>query len=57
MIHLSSRRIHRQYFLQHINSVDPANQFTVQKNKEEDAIPFLDTIVNPGADGNLSITV
>ena len=46
-----------QNFLQHINSVDPAIQFTVETNKENDSILFLDTIVKPEADGNLSITV
>ena len=44
-------------FLQHINSVDPAIRFTVQDNKEDGSIPFLDTIVKPEADGTLSITV
>ena len=48
--------IHKQYFLQHINSVDPAIQFTVE-NKEDGTIPFLDTIVKPEADGKLSTTV
>ena len=43
--------------LQHINSVDPAIQFTVETNKEDGAIPFLDTIVKPEANGNLSIIV
>ena len=51
------KEIHKQDFLQHINSVDPAIQFTVETNKEDGAIPFLDTIVKPEADGNLSITV
>ena len=49
--------IHKQDFLQHINSVDPAIQFKVENNKEGGAIPFLDTIVKPEANGNLSITV
>ena len=44
-------------FLQHINSVDPAIRFTVEGNKEDGSIPFLDTIVKPEADGTLSITV
>ena len=47
----------RQNFLEHINSVDPAITFTVEDNKEDGAIPFLDTIVKPEADGRLSITV
>ena len=51
------KEIHKQDFLQHINSVDPAIQFTVENNKEDGAIPFLDTIVKPEADGNLYITV
>ena len=49
--------IHKQDFLQHINSVEPAIQFTVENNKEDGAIPFLDTIVKPEVDGKLSITV
>ena len=40
-----------------MNSVDPAKQFTVENNKEDGAIPFLDTIVKPETDGKLSITV
>ena len=51
------KEIHKQDFLQHINSVDPAIQFTVENNKKDGTIPFLDAIVNPEADGNLSITV
>ena len=44
-------------FLQHINSVDPVIRFTVEDNKEDGSIPFLDTVVKPEADGTLSITV
>ena len=40
-----------------INSVDPAIKFTVEDNKEDGTIPFLDTIVKPEADGKISITV
>ena len=49
--------IHKQDFLQHINSVDPAIQFTVEKSKEDGAIPFWDTIVKPEVDGKLSIAL
>ena len=49
--------IHKPELIQHINSVDPAIHFTVENKKEDGAIPFLDTIVKPEADGNLSITV
>ena len=51
------KEVHKQDFLQHINSVDPAIKFTVEDNKEDGSIPFLDTIVKPEADGSLSITV
>ena len=33
---------HKQDFLEHINSVDLAIKFTVEDNKEDGAIPFLD---------------
>ena len=49
--------VNKQDFLQHINSVDPAIRFTLEDNKEDGSIPFLDTIVKPEADGSLSITV
>ena len=47
----------KQGFLQHINSVDPAIKFTVEDNKEDGSIPFLDTTVKPEVNGSLSITV
>ena len=49
--------INKQGFLQHINSVDPAIKYTVEDNKEDGSIPFLDTIVKPEENGSLSITV
>ena len=51
------KEVNKQDFLQHINSVDPAIQFTVDTNKEDGSIPFLDTFVKPEADGSPSITV
>ena len=51
------KEVNKQGFLQHINSVDPAIRFTVEDNKEDGSIPFLDTTVKPEADGTLSITV
>ena len=51
------KEIHKWDFLQHINSIDPTIQFTVENNKVDGAIPFLDTIVKTEADGNLYITV
>ena len=55
-IFVIQKEVNKQDFLQHINSVDPAIQFTVE-NKEDGTMPFFDTIVKPEADGNLSITV
>ena len=51
------KEANKQGFLQHINSVDPGIKFTVEDNREDGSIPFLDTIVNPEVDGSLSITV
>ena len=51
------KEVNKQNFLQHINSVDPAIQFTVEDTKEDGTIPFLDTIVKPDTDGKLSTTV
>ena len=51
------KEVNKQGLLQHINSVDPAIRFTVEDNKEDGSIPFLDTTVKPEADGTLSITV
>ena len=51
------KEANKQGFLQHINSVDPAIRFTVEDNKEDGSIPFLDTIVKPEVDGSLSISV
>ena len=51
------KEVNKQGFLQHINSVDPAIRFTVEDNKEDGSILFLDTIVKPEADGTLSTTV
>ena len=51
------KEVNKQGFLQNINSNDPAIKFTVEDNKEDGPIPFLDTTVKPEADGTLSITV
>ena len=52
-----NKEIHKQKFLQHINSVDPAIQFRFGTLRRMVAISFSDTIVKTGADGTLSITV
>ena len=48
---------HKQNFLEHIDSFDWGIMFTVEDNKEDGVIPFLDATVKPEADGGLSITV
>ena len=51
------QQAHKELFLDHINSVDPAIKFTVEGNQEDGTIPFLDTLVKPMADNSLSIKV
>ena len=51
------KEVNKQDFLQHINSVDSGIKFTVEDNKEDGSIPFLDTIVKPEENDGLSITV
>ena len=53
----SNNRAHKQGFLDHINSIDPAIKFTVEGNQANGAIPFLDTLVTPLADNSLSFQV
>ena len=48
---------HQQQFLQHINTVDPSIQFTVEEAKDDGSIPFLDTIIRPEEDGSFTIGV
>ena len=54
---LSTRKPINKVSCNTLTSVDPAIRFTVEDNKEDGSIPFLDTIVKPGVDGSLSITV
>ena len=51
------QKAHKQAFLDHINSIDPAIKFIVEGNQGNGAIPYLDTLVTPRADNSLSITV
>ena len=51
------QQANKQVFLDHINSIDPAIQFTVEGNQDNREIPFLDTLVTPQADHSLSFTV
>ena len=51
------QQVHKQTFLDHINSTDPTIKFTGEGTQGNGAIPFLDTLVTPLADNSLSITV
>ena len=51
------QQAHKQLFLDQINNINPAINFTVKGNQENGAIPFLDTLVKPEADNSLSIKV
>ena len=44
-------------FLNHINFVDNAIQFTVEEAKEDGSIPFLDTLITSEQNGTFSIGV
>ena len=48
---------HKEVFLNHINYVDNAIQFTVENAKEDGSIPFLDTLITPEQNGTFSIGV
>ena len=47
----------REEFMQHINSVDPAIQFTTEEQKQDGSMPFLDTLVTRQEDGTLTSRV
>ena len=51
------QQTHQEEFLQHINTIDPSIQFTVEEAKEDGSIPFLDTIIRPEEDGSFTIGV
>ena len=49
--------VHKQGFLEYINSIDPAIKSTVEGSQGNGGIPFLDTLVTQEAVNSLSITV
>ena len=54
---VTQKEEHKQDFLEHIKSVDLVIKCTVEDNREDGAIPFLDTIVKAEPNGRLCITV
>ena len=51
------QQAHKQAFLDHLNSIDPAIKFTVEGTQGNGTIPFLDTLLTPQTDNSLSVTV
>ena len=51
------QQVHKQTFLDHINSIDPAIEFTVESNEENGSIPFHDTLATSETDNSLICTV
>ena len=51
------KEIHKQEFLEHINSIDPHIQFTSEDSKDDGSMPFLDMLITPTEDWRLNITV
>ena len=47
----------REGFLEYLNPIDQHIQFTVENQREDGAMPFLDILVTPGRDGSLSTSV
>ena len=47
----------KEQFLQHINSADPAIQFTTEEQKQDGSMPFLDILVTHQEDGTLTTRV
>ena len=51
------QQAHKQAFLDHINSIDPAVKFTVEGTQGNGAIAFLDILVTLLSNNSLSISV
>ena len=49
--------LHKNEFLEHINSIDKHIQFTAEDQRSDGAMPFLDILITPGKDGSLSTSV
>jgi len=52
--------IHKDYvseFHNHLNSIDPCIQFTMEQPNPKGGVPFLDTLITPCADGLIAVSV
>ena len=50
-------KIHKEAFLEHLNSVNSNIQFTSKEHCEDGSIPFLDMLITPDEEGRLKTTV
>ena len=51
------KKIHKEEFLTHLNSVDKNIQFTNEETRPDGSMPFLDILVTPSIDGRVNTTV
>ena len=51
------KKIHKDEFLTHINSVDHNIQFTTEEPRPDGSLPFLDILISPDKDGRLETSV
>ena len=51
------KKVHREEFLTHLNSVDENIQFTAEEPGPEGSLPFLDILITPDDEGRLNTTV
>ena len=51
------KKVNRDSFLEHLNSIDPNIQFSSEETRRDDFMPFLDILITPQEDGKLSTSV
>ena len=51
------KKTQKESLISHINSIDEKIQFTMEDSREDGSMPFLDTLVTPCSEGNLSTRV
>ena len=51
------QKVHKDAFLDHINSIDSNIHFTYEDPKEDGSMPFLDMLITPDEEGRLNTTV
>ena len=51
------KKVHKEEFLTHLNSVDSKIQFTTEEPGPDGSLPFLDILITPDKGGRLDTTV